>query len=411
MNLKKWLLRSSYFIILLLNVVNYKTQNIANYVNNGGFEELYSCSVPNNILLVKKWRSIDSLQNYSVLFSKCSGINNVPLNGYTYQFPRSGNNFVGVTLYCSNPCGPEYNRSFIRNQLKSNLTQGKIYCVKFYVNITNNSSHGIDAIGINFSDNSIDTISKPNIPLTFITPQITNINNNVITDTLNWVPITGTFVATGTEKFVLIGNFKTDALTNLTTINSATNYAASDVCFDDVSCIDIDLPAYAGPDVFCIPGNSVYIGRQRDVGIDEACMWYKLPNMTTAIDTAAGIWVSPTATSTYVVRQEICAGIKYDTVVVTMSGLGFDDMYSEMDSYFTLIPNPSKDKIELNYKLNDYAKITIQNNLGQIIGEEEINFINSKYSLNYNLPNGIYFITISNNKHKPITKKLIVHGQ
>jgi len=427
MNTKNWLLRNKEFAFLLQKVkqrillfwfllfnLSSNSQVIANFVNNGGFEEFINCSLPALISVAKYWNGIDSLSSGSAYYNTCTGIQNVPYSSFTFQYPRTGQAFVSSNFYCqASFCNQEYNRFYFKNRLKSFLQSGKTYCVKFYVNISNNSTLGIDKFEAYFGNSvSIDTITKGNAQITYFAPQIQNPINNIISDTLNWIPITGTFVANGSEKYMIIGNFKSDALTNTLLINPTfTPAMVCDAAIDDVSCIDIDLPAYAGPDVFCIPGNSVYIGRQRDVGIDEACMWYKLPNITTAIDTAAGIWVSPTATSTYVVRQEICAGIKYDTVVVTMSGLGFDDMYSELDSYFTLSPNPSKDKIELNYKLNDHAKITIQNNLGQIIREEEISFINSKYNLSYTLPNGIYFITILNSKHKPITKKLIVHGK
>ncbi len=403
-----------YLRVFILSVLCFKFSigQITNFVANGGFELKYNCSVTSTILPIAQWNWLDSLTyGNAVYYNYCYG--DVPYISFGFQYPRSGDAFSGLNALCQPTlCNASNSRGYLRNRLKSNLQPGKVYCVKFFISISNNSTYGIDGIGAYFGDDNLDTIIYTNKALTYLNPQIQNLNGNVISDTLNWTAITGTFTAIGTEKHLVIGNFKSDAATTKTLINAANlPLEFTNIYLDDVSCIDIDLPAYAGPDVFCIPGNSVYIGRQRDVGIDEACMWYKLPNMTTAIDTAAGIWVSPTATSTYVVRQEICAGIKYDTVVVTMSSLGFDDFYSEMDSYFTLSPNPSKDKIELNYKLNDHAKITIQNNLGQIIREEEISFINSKYNLSYSLPNGIYFITILNSKHKPITKKLIVHGQ
>ena len=182
----------------------------------------------------------------------------------------------------------------------------------------------IDGFGLYFGGPSVDTIIyNSKRPLTFLTPQVVNPPNNIIMDSLNWVAITGTFTANGTEKYLIIGNFKSDVNTN-TVITNYTTYSQdwSEYFIDDVSC-SIDLSAYAGPDAFCIPGNSVYIGRQQDAGIDEACMWYKLPNMTTAIDTAAGTWVTPTSpTTTYVVKQDICGVIKYDTVVVYQSGVG-----------------------------------------------------------------------------------------
>jgi hypothetical protein len=293
------------------------------------------------------------------------------------------------------------------------LKQGKTYCVRFFVNICSNSSYGMDRFEAYFGDNSIDTITKTSVPLTYLIPQIQNSTGNLVTDTLGWTLISGTFVATGTEKHMIIGNFKSDAATNTVLINSANLPAvATDVCIDDVSCIDVDLPAYAGPDTSCIAGTSVYIGRQRDVGIDEACIWYKLPNTTTSIDTAAGIWVSPTSTSSFVVKQEICGNVKWDTIVVYEDHVGIGSLELIREN-LNLLPVPATDNLTLTLTASigdiENSSIFIRNSFGLLIKEEKIIFRDGKALLDIKeLPNGFYFLTLQVEKVGTVSKRFIV---
>ena len=332
----------------MLLYVNGGAQNIANYVSNGSFEDTV------NILYIrpKFWGSLDT-GKYFGLFLR-SPIQ-VPKNSFGFQRAKTGKNYLISILYSTTS-----SKGYPRNRLRSNLTQGKTYCVTFYVALSNQSTHGIDAIGAYFGDTSLDTITKCNIPITYLTPQIYNPALNVITDTLNWTAITGTYVANGIEQYMVIGNFKSDANTNTTltnTLNFPANFA--DYYLDDVSVIDIDLPAYAGPDKRCIPGDSVFIGREPDVGIDDACTWYKLPNMATPIATVAGLYVKPVTTTTYVVRQQLwCSGVKYDTVVVYKDAVGWEKL-KIINEELKIWPNPAADKINVTIEygvLSSYFK-------------------------------------------------------
>jgi len=412
--LKNLLLLKNSFLTLLILLPFLHSSQIANYVNNGGFEDIYNCALPNQIHVAKYWRSVDSVSAFPSLLSTCSGMNNAPLNGNTYQWPRSGNNYALNSVLCEPPaCSVELNRLYLRNRLKQNLQSGHTYCVKFYANICNTSSYGSDGFAAYFGDNTLDTINKPGVPLTYLVPQVQNTNGNIITDTLNWILITGTFVANGTEKHLLIGNFKSDAATTKTIINVSTSTLGvfTDVCIDDVSCIDIDLPAFAGPDVFCIPGNTVYVGRPQDVGIDKACMWYKLPNMTNAIDTAAGIWVSPVSNSTYVVKQDICGVIKYDTVVVVMSGAAISETES-LKEKLNIYPVPANAELNINFTVDvadRFKTLSIFNSLGQLLREEEIKFTNQTAIVKTaNLTNGVYFICLTDQQGFSINKRFVI---
>jgi hypothetical protein len=382
-------------MLTLFFLLSYSSKSqIANYVNNGGFEIPKS----NNLQKAKYWDAIDTTKFVGLMYSKIISPFLVPLSSLTYQWPKSGNNYFITSLYFK-PNTIQTIRGYPRNILKQTLQAGKTYCVKFHYNITNNTTYGVDGLGAYFGGNTTDTISQCMNPISYLTPQIQNPTNNIITDTLNWIPITGTFVANGTEKYMMLGNFKSDLATNTLLINpTGLPLIFCDVVLDDVSVIDTDLPAYAGADIWGIPTNTVYLGRPCDVGIDEACMWYKLPNTTTAIDTAAGITITVAATTqTYMVKQDICGMIKYDTVVVYASGVGLSEL-EFMSNNISIYPNPANDilNVNLNFDIdNTFSKIKIVNNLGQIIREEEINFKNKTATIKTDdLENGVYVLVL-----------------
>ncbi len=370
-----------------------KAQSIANVIANGSFEENYDCNQPVPISKAKSWLSIDSSSYAGLYYSTCNGY--VPLNANAFQYARTGSAYAISTLYWINT-----GRGYLKNRLKQQLQAGKRYCAKFYVNIANSSTYGIDGFGIYFGGDLIDTITKCTIPLTYISPQVQNPIGNIISDTLDWVPVTGTFVANGTEKYALVGNFKSDGSTDTTLINSDNlPLIFADVCIDDVSCIDIDLPAYAGRDTSTVPGASVYIGRPSDVGIDEACTWYQLPNMATPIATVAGLWVNPVVTTTYVVRQQLwCSGVQWDTVVVNISPVGLTSQKS-LSQNLKVYPVPAANELYVELTVQDINKELIKgevfNSLGQKLLELYIdpsckNTIDVK-----ELPDGIYTLQLS----------------
>ncbi len=397
--------------IFLWLVFSLKSQ-IANYITNGSFEEHYNCNFVSYIAYSKNWRTLDSINGGVVYASPC--YSNVPDNGFGFQYAKGGNAYGLTEFFCAT-CNVNINRGYFRNRLKSTLIAGKTYCVKFWANIGNNSTYGIANIGAYFGDNSLDTITKCNIPLTYITPQVEG--TTIVTDTLNWTLITGTFVANGTEKHCVIGNFKSDAATTKTMIS--TTYSPNIFCtvnIDDVSCIPLDLPAYAGPDVFGIPGNTVYIGRPQDVGIDEACTWYNLSNTITPIANAAGFTHTIAAiTQTYMVKQDICGVIKYDTVVVYASAVSINNVtLSEAEAWFKVFPNPANEILNVELKMiNEELSIQnllfiIYNSLGQVIKKEKLEFKNNTATITTKeLPNGVYTLQIKT-EYGTLNKKIVI---
>ena len=421
--LKNWLYQNkmrfrlnSFFClwICILFAYTHSFSQIGNYVSNGSFESKYDCSPPYIINKAVGWCNIGA--DSTALSGSLHSINcffNAPFNGIGFQYPHTGNTYGRTTPLCVNPCPYYASRGYPKNRLKANLASNKTYCIRMFVSLEETSPYAISNLAFYFGDNSTDTIKYCNGPITYLNPQVENPVTNIIDDTLNWVPVTGTFVATGNEKYLIIGNFKSNAITTKSLVLSDPTYTWSEYYIDDVSCIEVDLPAYAGPDRAVIPGDSVYIGRELDFAVDSGCTWYKLPNMSSPIFKASGLWVKPTSTSTYVVKQVLdCSPLKYDTVVVYMNPLGIVSS-SEAENDLKLFPIPSKDFIELSGNnselLKEFNKLQIANQLGQILREEEIKFENKPIKIRTEeLPNGIYFITISTTQNERLTKKLVI---
>ncbi|MBX3163416.1 MAG: T9SS type A sorting domain-containing protein [Bacteroidetes bacterium] len=393
-------------------------QRIGNYIANGDFEKYYDCSTPYMIQKAKYWTGIDTSCGGGVWLSICNG--KVPkwsAGGVidSYQYPHSGQAFYGGVFYYTT-FTPTEQRTPARNRLKATLKEGKNYCVKFYANVSNGSPYGIDGIGAYFGGNEIDTITYCHVPLSYLTPQVQNLQGNIITDTLNWIPITGTFTANGTEKYLVLSNFLSNEDTDTLMINPThLPMIYSEFCIDDVSCIPIDLEAYAGRDTTIFIGDSVYIGRENDFAIDTGCVWYKLPS-TTAIDTISGMWVKPPiGTHTYVVRQELeCSSLKWDTVIVNVKEKIIDttgvEEFEDESLKLRVYPNPvsSVMSVELGV-MNGEVEIKIIDVLGKELKDENLKLKEGKGEIDVSgLENGIYILKITNKQQKTISKKLVI---
>jgi len=384
------------FLSLGLSVL-VRGQQIGNYVNNGSFEIVDSIHPNGNVNCAKFWQPTDTNKYCYHLWTTSTSFS-LPLAPYLptgFQYPRTGHNLILTQFWCDiSSCTYTWSRGYPRNRLKTHLKPNTPYCVKYFVVNTNNSTIGTDSYGAYFGDQMLDTIKICTQPLVYLAPQI-QWTGSVITDTLNWIAISGTFVATGTEKYMMIGNFRSNLTTNTLVINPTYLPALGhDLYVDDVSVIELNLPAYAGPDKSCIPGDSVFIGREPDFAIDPGCIWYKLPFMLQPIDTISGLWVKPTSTSTYVVRQELdCSPLKWDTVVVFMDAVGLKDLQWYSDN-IKLFPNPTETDLTMTFgNQADINKIILVNSIGQTIREEDLQIKNTQFTIwTSDLDKGIYLI-------------------
>jgi hypothetical protein len=382
-----------------------------NLVQNGSFEQLDTCpQYPNLVKLAVPWDTLRAGGGGGPdLFNACAnpGANlGMPVNvfGLNYQWARTGNGYVEFVLYTP-PSLPRF--EYIQNELAQTLVAGHSYCITFYCNVSNRSQYAVDEFGAYLDDGSVASSGwfQPAV----LTPSVKSPPGVFISDTLQWMKVQGIYTANGSEKYISLGNFRTSAGTNYVQFNPSAQGQVAEYYVDDVSVIDISEPAFAGNDTTIISGDSVFIGRPNETGLDDDCMWYILGNAN-AFDTAAGLWVSPLGNTTYVLEQNICDVVTYDTVNVYVSGVGLEEL--RQDDSFELWPNPASGFLELKLKRNWGGKLSVHiiNCLGQVVlAEEQGGNIQSLKINTQLLSEGIYFICLSgNNESSAHVRKFVV---
>jgi hypothetical protein len=291
------------------------------------------------------------------------------------------------------------------------LKAGRKYCATAYINSGHTPKYSINSIGIYVGGLELDTISNPNLPLPNFVPQVEL--PNILYDTLNWVPISGTFVATGNEKYLVFGCFKANATVSYSTTNSGTfNIGWAGYNVDDVSCIELD-ENFAGRDTIILPGDSLFIGKANDDSWLEAKFtWHKLPDSAT-IDTT-GFWVKPVSTCSYVVKQEICSYTIWDTIVIRIKA---DDtrIAEQRADFLKVFPVPAEDKLELKTVVPQWyeglSQFLIVNGLGQEIVKGKVDLSNGSFIIDVSkLPGGVYTLTVFGDGRQKVVKRILISG-
>ncbi|MBU1720288.1 MAG: hypothetical protein KKA07_14590, partial [Bacteroidetes bacterium] len=284
-----------------------------NFVSNPGFEEISSCpDGPGQLSKAENWSILinggggGTPELFHVCCPQPAGCG-VPLNSSncSYQIPKSGSSYAGISV--TNNYTTDDWREYVQNKLISKLISGHSYCVKFFASLSDQSLAYITPLGVFIDDG--DVYAPPPHGLAAAIPQVYNALQH-LSDTIDWMWIEGSFVATGIEEYLTIGNFFTDSASDIVLVGAPSNWF-SYYYIDDVSVIDIDLPAFAGNDTYIHPGDSAFIGRQPEIGLNDDCIWSVNGS---PIDTIAGMWVKPDSTTTYFLEQTICGNVSYDTV-------------------------------------------------------------------------------------------------
>ena len=185
-------------------------------------------------------------------FNWCTSSSNVstPINFFGYQVPKTGIAFGGFGVHSLSPNQREY----IEVGLQASLQGGNRYCVSFYVSLADNSKYAINSMGLFFSN---DSLFSSNFLYINQTPQILNANG-ILMDTLNWILISGTYIASGGERFITIGNFENDSNTQLDSVNLG-GYPWAYYYIDDVSitlCEDTTNQEFFIPTAFSPNGDN-----------------------------------------------------------------------------------------------------------------------------------------------------------
>ena len=229
-------------IFILFFILSFgKNSKAQNLVPNPSFEIYTSCPDgnsywPNEVNLATPWYNPTkfSPDYYDSCFASVSTVG-VPYNFTGYQYAHTGHAYVGCCMYGSSSGYPSI-REYVQVQLLDSLTQNRKYCVNFYVDLSLGNpppyGYAITEIGLLFSNNAI---IQTNYNYLNYSAQVTSPVGIFITDTANWIQISGTYTALGGEKFITIGNFKNDSATDTLSYAAYGQQKGAYYYIDDVS--------------------------------------------------------------------------------------------------------------------------------------------------------------------------------
>ncbi len=215
----KYCWRTLASILFLLSATPVFSQVPENMVYNPSFEEYRDC--PQHIEALGVMQEVDAwwqpTAGSSDYFNSCGGREcSVPLNKLGSQSARSGEAYCGI--YCSR----DQYREYLQTRLKTPLIAGKRYRISFWVSLSEKSPHAATTLGALFTkecieDSTLGIVMKREVIdlgdqgsqsiAVYFEPQVVNSRERPLTDTKEWMEVSGEFTAEGGEEFLTIGNF------------------------------------------------------------------------------------------------------------------------------------------------------------------------------------------------------------
>jgi Secretion system C-terminal sorting domain len=401
-----------HLLYMLLFSCAFNTKAQYNLVTNYSFENIPYC--PNTsgyIYIAQNWTSPGPIYSGGIASTCNLTYLKVPFDllGQYYQQPVTGNNFACFYGYY----GVNYpnSRSYLQNQLKSPLKPNKCYYISCYMNFKQAFNYGIKNLSMSLTY-AANTTTAAGVVLN-LPEHVYKFGRPAINDTLPWVKIEGIYTASGGERYVTIGNFKDDAHTDTvrTGYNDPNGFDAALYFCDDVFVIPIDsivggLHASAGANKTIVAGDSVFIGQEIT---NLNCNWHVLGGAQIATNTP-GIFVKPTTPTSYVVEQNLCGNLTYDTVVVNITTTTLVN-YQALQNSISIYPNPNDGNFTIQNLNTNYTTyyLSVVNVLGKTVLSNTINFTNGLSTINLKQAAGIYFVTLYNQQTKQsVTKKISV---
>lgn len=225
-----------------------------NLVRNGNFESYVACpiisSVKNDFCAVDSNNNVDNWFQFGATNYFATYLNicanpypyhpntgasmyktGIPQNNYGYQDARSGNGYIGITITkfdVKNNTIDDYSgyyNGYLGTRLKDNCINRLNYFAQGFLSAsgldnylnTNKSLFSDPEVYGYYTTSNIGILLASSIPnlkndrRVEMSVQINNPPNKNLGDTINWMEVSGTFEANGSEKFLFIGNFSDSA--------------------------------------------------------------------------------------------------------------------------------------------------------------------------------------------------------
>lgn len=210
------ILHHKLFLILLClcGVVSLYSQNL---IKNPSFETFSTCpkALGNFNDDVDFWSTPTT--GSTDYFHSCSEAMGTPKNFNGTQPADFGKGYAGLYFYA-----PGDYREYLQAELKEQLIKGQPYRVSFYVSLAERSDFAVKEFGILFSKDKIEIPIKKELSKKHLYKVTTNKYtamevgySNFYSDTKDWIQVYTQFTAKGGERYMTLGNFKSNKRTRL----------------------------------------------------------------------------------------------------------------------------------------------------------------------------------------------------
>ncbi|MDF2452699.1 MAG: hypothetical protein K0S26_2203 [Bacteroidota bacterium] len=315
--------------LLCYLVIYFNSYSQINLIPNPSFEDTVgACFVQMNINNAKFWYKAKATPD---LYNECANFfsgnpypnaASIPQNCYGYQTPHLGESYAGIGLYSLNylPDSVKIANELAGVKLREPLKFNQCYYGEFYLSLGNINMITLNTIGMLFTQNTYTL--HPDSFNNLVSPQIQWDTTQYFTDTLNWIKVSGTFIAQGGEEYLTIGNFKDGAhvkkkfiSTGFVTPCGISNPNSGVYVFiDDIALYEIPSPQLSFNSItMCPDADSLLLGDT--ARIQTSYQWFANGGL---IATTSSITVKPDQTTTYVLQTTQC-NTSTQTVVVTYS--------------------------------------------------------------------------------------------
>ena len=191
------------FIIFIIYTTSHSFGQ--NLVSNPSFEDTVYCPYFTGLLdPLEAWSTFG---NSPDVYNSCAQFMTIPNSPFGYQYAHSGQGMLGIVSYVwqYSPGWPDY-REYAGSKLKDTLIIGEKYYFSFYTNcaglLPGWQIIGTNKIGVKFSTVPYDSLNLPELN------NFAHIyTDSILTDTVNWFKVAGTFIADSSYTYIVLGNF------------------------------------------------------------------------------------------------------------------------------------------------------------------------------------------------------------
>jgi hypothetical protein len=207
----KWLGTGLGLVLSCLGFVATLRCEAQNLVPNPSFEEFDTCRVVNDVYYPEigplGWFSAAGTPDHFMSCLPYGSFNGVPLNAWSFQYPQDGECYAGVVTYREFPEVREY----MMIQLTEPLVVGQQYFASFYASAawggyTPTPQLWLATSGIGMVFTTQQRQWELNNPYPAPLNYAHVYSEAIVSDTVGWTLVSGTFVADSAYQYLMLGN-------------------------------------------------------------------------------------------------------------------------------------------------------------------------------------------------------------